>query len=57
MRQCFEKYIRKYGNKKMMTLLLMWLNMSIVTLNIMLQLLVILAFNPRNEQDHFMAKS
>ena len=54
MRQCFEKYIRKYGNKKMMTLLLMWLNMSIVTLNIMLQLLVILAFNPLNEQDNFM---
>ena len=34
--------------------LLMWLNVRVATLNAMLQLLVILVFNPRNARDPFM---
>ena len=37
MRKCLKKYIRKIGSKKMM----MWLNVSVATLNATLQLLVI----------------
>ena len=36
-----------------MTWLLTWLNVSVATLNVTLQLLVILDFNPRNARDHF----
>ena len=51
MRKCLKIYIRKIEKKKMM----MWLNVSVATLNATLQLLVIyrLVLNPHNMRDHF----
>ena len=40
MRKCFKKYLGKIRNKKrIMMWLLRWLNQSVVTINVMLQLL------------------
>jgi len=54
MRKCFKKNLRKIG-KKMMTWLLMWLNISITTLNTTLQFLVILAFKPVQMHENYIS--
>ena len=50
----FKTIIGKLERKNIMTWMLMWHNWSIIIINVTIQFLEILAFNPRNAQDHFM---
>ena len=48
-----KKIIGKLERKMIMTWMLMWLNWSGATINVMLQLLDILAYNPHNVRDTY----
>ena len=47
MRKCFKKIYKKNWKQKMMTWLLMWLNVSVVTLNVTFQLLITYSYRYR----------